>query len=191
MRHEEHLQRARGDRFWGIDAKEEASKLKKMLTERLKAQDDELALRARGKELIEAEKDRMFAERKIEAANEARNRKRLQEEEEAQCSIDKFWGVDKEERDRQRCIRDMHLEDRSSLEREQQDRISLKHSRWLEEETILSKHRDMLRAERCCDPERSICQNFIPQQHQMRSYTLTGTRAPRLFDTPGQILVSQ
>ena len=144
MRRAELEQCNKGDTFWGIDFLQHAREHAKELERRMKEAEEKKKLDAENekKEAIERRK-KMSSKRKEEMKLERQRNRELIAEEKAQCNIDRFWGVDKAEKDRRKRMLEMENEDIQSRKREESDRLKALQDGWYREYLAEKRAKDL------------------------------------------------
>ena len=85
----------------------------------------------------------MSSKRKEEMKLERKRNRDMAAEEAAQCSIDRFWGVDKAEKDRRKRLLEMRREDYDSQRREDSDRLKALQDVWYSEFIAEKRAKDL------------------------------------------------
>ena len=132
LAHEEALQRVRGDTFWGLDvakaAKQHLLEVQKHMKNKQKIIEEEKVLKKQ--EAIDRKKN-MKAGRRKDMKREIVEETEMGEEEEEQRNYgDTFWGVDRQEHDRKKSLKNMMKEDVHSRRREGREKLEFLHKRW-------------------------------------------------------------
>lgn len=141
MLEEERKQCRRGDRYWGIDLvvqeilrqREEEKLMMEAEEYRRFLQEKARRRRELDRKKIEAESLKQRAE---DSLNEEIERDVMSQEEKRQCTIDRFWGLEKDERDRQGYLKEMAIEDVFSRTYEREVKEHFLHQKWSTEAAI-------------------------------------------------------